>query len=56
MGEKLFHYQILRYIPDLKRMEPRNFGVILQTDDRTEAKMNTNFARKQVVDTEAFRA
>ena len=50
-----FHYQILRYIPDLQRMEPRNFGVIVQGAGQTRFKINTRFAQKGFVDTEAFR-
>lgn len=55
MSANRFHYQILRYIPDLRRMEPRNFGVIVQGAGQTRFKINTRFAQKGFVDTEAFR-
>jgi hypothetical protein len=55
MSANRFQYQILRYIPDLRRMEPRNFGVIVQGAGQTRFKINTRFAQKGFVDTEAFR-
>jgi len=55
MSANRFHYQILRYIPDLQRMEPRNFGIIVQGAGQTLYKINTRFAQKGFVDTEAFR-
>lgn len=30
MNERPFLYQIIRYVPDLRRMEPKNIGVIVQ--------------------------
>jgi hypothetical protein len=50
-----FHYQILRYIPDLNRMEPRNFGVVVQGTGQIKFRINRRFAQKGFVDTEAFR-
>ncbi|MBM4386350.1 MAG: hypothetical protein FJ088_01345 [Deltaproteobacteria bacterium] len=55
MSNKRFYYQILRYIPDLNRMEPRNFGIVLQSSTETIYKINTRFAQRGFVDTEAFR-
>lgn len=55
MATNRFHYQILRYIPDLERMEPRNFGIVLQGSGQTKCRINTRFAQKGYVDTEAFR-
>jgi hypothetical protein len=56
MTTNRFFYQILRYIPDLNRMEPRNFGIIVQGGGHTKVKINTRFAQKGFVDTEAFRS
>jgi len=56
MPNNRFYYQILRYIPDLQRMEPRNFGIVVQGTGQTKFRINTRFAMRGFVDTEAFRS
>lgn len=56
MPSKIFSYQLLRYIPDLSRMEPRNFGIVLQDDRRIQAKIYPYLASSGDVETKAFHA
>src|SRR5260370_22457699 len=43
MSEKEYNYQIIRYIPDLRRMEPQNIGVLVQGDLGTTCRLWTHF-------------
>lgn len=43
MSEKEYKYQIIRYVPDLKRMEPQNIGVVVQDVDGASCKLWTHF-------------
>ena len=48
------HYALIRFIPDMARMEPMNFGVVLQGAGKIDFKLNPNFARKKEVETPVF--
>ncbi|MDQ1638263.1 MAG: hypothetical protein QOF62_1602 [Pyrinomonadaceae bacterium] len=43
MSEKEYNYQIIRYIPDLRRMEPQNIGILVQDELGTTCRMWTHF-------------
>jgi len=43
MSEQPYLYQIIRYVPDLRRMEPQNIGVIVQGKDETKCRLWTHF-------------
>jgi hypothetical protein len=40
MATNRFLYQLIRFIPDLARMEPRNLGVIVQGGGKIDVKLN----------------
>jgi hypothetical protein len=40
MATNRFLYQLIRFIPDLERMEPRNLGVIVQGGGEIDVKLN----------------
>ena len=48
------HYALIRFIPDAARMEPVNFGVVLQGCGRIDFKLNPNFARRKEVETPVY--
>lgn len=43
MNERPFLYQIIRYVPDLRRMEPKNIGVIVQGGSEVRLRLWTHF-------------
>jgi Protein of unknown function (DUF3037) len=43
MNEQPFLYQIIRYVPDLTRMEPKNIGVIVQGQTDLRLRLWTHF-------------
>jgi hypothetical protein len=43
MNERPFLYQIIRYVPDLRRMEPKNIGVIVQGESQLKHRMWRHF-------------
>lgn len=47
-------YSLIRLIPDPDRMEPVNFGVILQASERIDFKLYPHFAKRKDVDTITF--
>jgi hypothetical protein len=49
-----YRYCLVRYVPNLERMEPINVGVILQGHDRTEVRFSPHAAKRSDVDTAAF--
>ena len=42
-------YALIRFIPDAARMEPINFGVVLQGAGKIDFKLHPNFARRKDV-------
>ena len=36
-------YTLLRYVPDLKRNEPLNFGIVVEKDREALVRLNTDF-------------
>src|SRR5437763_17103420 len=47
-------YALIRFIPDMDRMEPINVGVILQGEGRIEFKLGPHAAKRADVDTQVF--
>jgi hypothetical protein len=43
MNEQLYLYQIIRYVPDLLRMEPMNIGVLVQSQTQVTCRMFARF-------------
>lgn len=43
MNESAYLYQIIRYVPDLRRMEPKNIGVIVQGQSDLKLRLWTHF-------------
>lgn len=43
MSEQQYLYQIIRYVPDLRRMEPQNIGVIVQSELGVTCRFWTHF-------------
>jgi hypothetical protein len=43
MNERPYLYQIIRYVPDLRRMEPQNIGVLVQGEFRVTYRLWTHF-------------
>lgn len=43
MNERPYLYQIIRYIPDLRRMEPQNIGVLVQGQSQLRYQLWTHF-------------
>ena len=48
------HYALIRFIPDIDRMEPVNFGVVLQGGGKIDFMLNPHFARRKGVQTPVF--
>ena len=48
------HYALIRFVPDMARMEPINFGVVLQGFGKIDFKLNPNFAIRKDVETPVF--
>lgn len=51
-----YRYQILRYIADLRRMEPQNIGVVVQSDFAVSCRFNAHFRAGSEFDSANFRA
>ena len=47
-------YSLIRFVPDLERMEPINVGIILQTPEKIDFKMSPHAAKRKDVDTAIF--
>lgn len=43
MEEKLYRYQLIRYVPDVRRMEPQNVGVVVQDETGTTSRLWSRF-------------
>jgi hypothetical protein len=43
MNEQYYLYQIIRYVPDLRRMEPQNIGVVVQGELGVTCRLWTHF-------------
>lgn len=43
MNERPYLYQIIRYVPDLRRMEPQNIGVLVQGQSQLRYQLWTHF-------------
>ena len=43
MNERPYLYQIIRYVPDLRRMEPQNIGVLVQGQSGVTCRLWTRF-------------
>lgn len=50
-----YRYVLIRYVPDLERMEPINVGIILQGNDHLELRISPHAAKRKEVDTVVFR-
>ena len=49
-----FRYALIRFIPDMERMEPINVGVILQGQGSIDFKLSPHTAKRTDVDTQVF--
>jgi hypothetical protein len=49
-----FRYALIRFVPDLERMEPFNVGIILQGQGRLDFKLSPHAAKRKDVDTTIF--
>ncbi|MBI3823920.1 MAG: DUF3037 domain-containing protein [Planctomycetes bacterium] len=50
-----YRYALIRYVPDAIRMEPINIGIILQSIDRIDFRLNTQASKKGIIDTTTFK-
>lgn len=55
MEQHFFRYQILRYIADLKRMEPENIGVIIQNSREASCRFRTQMGKRPDFDSDNYR-
>lgn len=55
MKQHFFRYQILRYIADLKRMEPENIGVIIQNSREASCRFHTRLGNRPGFDFDNYR-
>ncbi len=55
MEKQFFRYQILRYIADLRRMEPENMGIIVQNDQGVSCRFQTHLGSRRGFDYENYR-
>lgn len=55
MEQHFFRYQILRYIADLKRMEPENIGVIIQDAREASYRFRTHMGKRPGFDADNYR-
>lgn len=51
-----FRYALIRYIPDMARMEPINVGVILQGQGKIDFKLSPHAAKRKDIDTPVFQS
>jgi len=51
-----FRYSLIRYIPDVVRMEATNIGIILQDKSRLEFQWSRNAAKCSSIETDVFQA
>ena len=56
MEQHLFRYQLVRHIADLRRMEPQNLGVIVQSRNAIRCKFNPYFGRQPGFDRDNLHA
>ena len=50
-----YRYNLIRYVPDAARMEPRNVGVILQGDGKIDVRFYQHAGRRGDIDAEQLR-
>lgn len=50
-----YRYTLIRYVPDLDRMEPINVGVILQGSGRIDVRLSPHAAKRKEIDTQVYR-
>jgi len=55
MEKHFFRYQILRYIADLRRMEPENIGIIIQNADEVSCRFHTHLGGRRGFDHHNYR-
>jgi hypothetical protein len=53
---KTYNYSLIRFVPNLARMEPQNVGVILRDERRIDYKLDANWARRGDADTPVVRS
>ena len=51
-----FRYSLIRYIPDVMRMEPTNVGIILQGKSRLDFQLSRHAAKRSSIDTDVFQS
>jgi hypothetical protein len=49
-----FRYSLIRFVPDLERMEPFNVGIILQGQGKLDFRLSPHVAKRKDVDTVIF--
>ena len=55
MEKHFFHYQILRYIADLRRMEPENIGIVVQSAAGVSCRFQTHLGSRRGFDHDNYR-
>ncbi|MDR3620949.1 MAG: DUF3037 domain-containing protein [Paludisphaera borealis] len=50
-----YFYSLIRFVPDLERMEPFNVGIVLQGQGKLDFKLDPHVAKRKDVDTVIFR-
>lgn len=56
MEKFFYHYQILRYVADLRRMEPQNVGIVVQSNSAVTCRFNSHFKTGAEFDFANYRA
>ena len=49
-----YYYTLVRFVPDLERMEPTNVGVILQGSGKIDIRISRHAAKRKDIDTTIF--
>lgn len=49
-----YRYSLVRYIPDIRRMEPTNVGLVLQGKGQVAVKISPHAAKRKEIDTQVF--
>ena len=55
METHFFRYQILRYIADLRRMEPENIGIVIQNSEKASCRFHTRLGNRAGFDYDNYR-
>ncbi len=50
----IFHYALIRFVPDAERMEPINIGVVLQGGGKIAFKLSPHVAKRKDIDTQIY--